>query len=181
MMLQFEMPVPKRESGSNMPKINWLDYVERSHLAMTLQELRHFGFDGLCQQLVGSLAKHLGEGVPDFARNPWILQLHYFIVGHAAYSLLAIGDDLGRPSRIRRLFLSCHTQLSIIAHLNQPEDIKAAEQALRNGDAQKIAPSFVDPYYRKAFDQLNNPANNHTNGILTNNCKTETVKLNDLA
>ena len=66
-------------------------------------------------------------------------------------------------------------------NLNQPEDIKAAQQALQNGDAQQVAPSFVDPYYRKAFDQLNNPANNHSNGVLTNNCKTETVKLNDLA
>jgi len=66
-------------------------------------------------------------------------------------------------------------------NLNQPEDIKAAAQALQNGDAQKVAPSFVDPYYRKAFDQLNKPENNHANGVITNNCKTETVKLNDLA
>ncbi len=30
MTLQFEMPVPKRKSGSNMPKINWLDYAENA-------------------------------------------------------------------------------------------------------------------------------------------------------
>jgi len=34
---------------------------------------------------------------------------------------------------------------------------------------------------RKAYDQLNNPENEHANGIVTNNCKTETQKLNDLA
>lgn len=39
----------------------------------------------------------------------------------------------------------------------------------------------MDPYYRLAFDQLNNPAYNHRNGIIYNNCKTETAKLNNLA
>ena len=66
-------------------------------------------------------------------------------------------------------------------NLNQPEDLAAAVVALKKGYAKRVAPSFVDPYYRKAFNQLNNPKNDHRNGIITNNCKTETVKLNKLA
>ena len=49
-------------------------------------------------------------------------------------------------------------------NLNQPEDMKAAAQALQNGDAQQIGGDYMDPFYRQAFDQLNNPANNHANG-----------------
>ena len=66
-------------------------------------------------------------------------------------------------------------------NLNQPEDINAAQQALQNGYAQKVAPSFMDTYYSQAFNQLNNPANNHGNGVLFNNCKAETGNLNTRA
>ena len=66
-------------------------------------------------------------------------------------------------------------------NLNQPEDISAAQQALQNGYAQKVAPSFMDIYYSQAFNQLNNPAYNHLNGVLINNCKTETGNLNTRA
>lgn len=62
-------------------------------------------------------------------------------------------------------------------NLNQPEDMAAALQALQNGDAQLVAPSSMDPFYRQAFDQLNNPANNHTNLIVGRDCKTETTNL----
>ncbi|AMZ71426.1 MULTISPECIES: RHS repeat-associated core domain-containing protein [Pseudomonas] len=66
-------------------------------------------------------------------------------------------------------------------NLNQPEDISAAEQSLKNGEAKKVGPAFMDSYYRIAFDKLNIPANNHSNGIILNNCKSETANLNNLA
>jgi hypothetical protein len=66
-------------------------------------------------------------------------------------------------------------------NLNQPEDMAAALQALQNGDAQLVGNSDMDPFYRQAFDQLNNPANNHTNWIVSRNCKTETANLGILA
>jgi len=66
-------------------------------------------------------------------------------------------------------------------NLNQPEDIAAAREALQKGYAVKIGPSFVDPYYRRAFNTLNNPINDHRNGVIVNNCKSETVNLNHLA
>lgn len=62
-------------------------------------------------------------------------------------------------------------------NLNQPEDMKAASQALQNGDAQLVGDDYMDPFYRQAFDQLNNPANNHTNLVVGRNCKTETTNL----
>jgi RHS repeat-associated protein len=66
-------------------------------------------------------------------------------------------------------------------NLNQPEDIYAAQQALADGYAHKVAPGYLDRYYRQAFDLLNNPANSHRNGVIFNNCKAETVQLNNLA
>jgi RHS repeat-associated protein len=66
-------------------------------------------------------------------------------------------------------------------NLNQPEDMKAAADALKNGDARTVGPDFMDPYYRKAFDELKDPKNEHSNGILSNNCKTEAEKLNNRA
>ncbi len=66
-------------------------------------------------------------------------------------------------------------------NLNQPEDVRAATEALQKGLARKVAPAFMDAYYRKAFDQLNNPKNSHFNWIIFDNCKDETIKLNDLA
>jgi uncharacterized protein RhaS with RHS repeats len=66
-------------------------------------------------------------------------------------------------------------------NLNQPQDMAAAAQALKNGDATLVAPSSMDPFYRKAFNLLNNSSNNHANWVITNNCKTETQKLGQLA
>ena len=58
---------------------------------MPRQELRHFGFDGLGEQLVCPVAQDLGERIPDFAGHPWILLWDSRIVGQVAYSLLAKG------------------------------------------------------------------------------------------
>jgi hypothetical protein len=41
-----------------------------------------------------------------------------------------------------------------------PEDMSAAAQALMDGYDQQVAPFYVDPYYRNAFDQLIDPAIN---------------------
>jgi len=66
-------------------------------------------------------------------------------------------------------------------NLNQPEDISAAYEGLQVGWAQKVADDYMDQFYMQAFNQLNNPANNHGNGWITNNCKTEANKLGQLA
>ncbi|MFZ1548713.1 MAG: Ig-like domain-containing protein [Candidatus Nitrotoga sp.] len=66
-------------------------------------------------------------------------------------------------------------------NLDQPIDMSTAALTIQQGVAQRVAPSFMDPYYRKAYDQLNRPENEHSNGVVVNNCKVETKKLNDLA
>jgi len=66
-------------------------------------------------------------------------------------------------------------------NLDQSLDIKTAREALDKGYAQKISPAFMDAYYRKAFNQLNKPQFEHSNGVITNNCKTETGNLNERA
>lgn len=66
-------------------------------------------------------------------------------------------------------------------NLDQPIDMSTAAQAIQKGLAQPVAPGFMDPYYRKAYGQLNRPENEHSNGVVVNNCKAETKKLNDLA
>ncbi|MDR3412318.1 MAG: kelch repeat-containing protein [Formivibrio sp.] len=66
-------------------------------------------------------------------------------------------------------------------NLDQAEDMKAAAQALANGDAQMVGGDYMDPFYRQAYDQLNNPANNHGNGWVHNNCKTEANNLRQRA
>ncbi len=45
-----------------------------------VEKLRHFRFNGLGKQLLRSFPKHFGQGVPDFARDPWILECDYLIV-----------------------------------------------------------------------------------------------------
>ncbi len=61
--------------------------------------------------------------------------------------------------------------------MDHPLDIKTAREALDNGLVGKITPNWMDPYFRDAFDKLNKPENNHSNWILYNNCKAETLKL----
>jgi hypothetical protein len=65
--------------------------------------------------------------------------------------------------------------------MDQPEDLAASSQALMNGDATEVAPFVMEPFFQQAYDQLNIPANNHSNWIVTDNCKTETIKLKNLA
>jgi len=62
-------------------------------------------------------------------------------------------------------------------NLNQPEDLAAAAQALNNGDAVLEDGDYMDPFYQQAFNDLNNPANNHANWIVGRNCKTEATNL----
>jgi hypothetical protein len=66
-------------------------------------------------------------------------------------------------------------------NLNQPLDLKTAQQALKDGLAQRVGDATLDPFVRLAFDTMNNERNKHSNGIVTNNCKSEAAKLLDLA
>ncbi|WP_228893679.1 hypothetical protein [Pseudoduganella aquatica] len=65
-------------------------------------------------------------------------------------------------------------------NLNQPLELKTAQQALKDGLAQKVGNATLDPFVRLAFDTMNNARNKHSNGIVTNNCKSEVAKLLDL-
>ena len=72
---------------------------------------------------------------------------------------------------------------------NQPEDINAAKQAIQNmnngkGDGSTTLADDsddLDPYVGQAFRKLENPKNNHKNGWIKNNCKSEAKKLIDEA
>jgi RHS repeat-associated protein len=64
---------------------------------------------------------------------------------------------------------------------NQPEDRKAAEEGLKNDAAWRVGDEGLDPFVEEAFNELNNPKNEHQNGWITFNCKTEATKLVDLA
>ena len=52
---------------------------------------------------------------------------------------------------------------------------------MRDKLAHFIGPDWIDPYFRQAFDQLKKPENEHVNGWVTNNCKSEANKLRELA
>lgn len=64
---------------------------------------------------------------------------------------------------------------------DQPEDIAAAKKAMAKGKADHWFNADWDPFIEDAFNDLNNVKNNHKNGIITNNCKTEAYKLLDRA
>jgi hypothetical protein len=64
-------------------------------------------------------------------------------------------------------------------NLNQPIDVAAAQQALANGDAEREGGSDLDPFINQAYTLFSNPAFNHINGMVTNNCKIEAQKLID--
>ncbi len=66
-------------------------------------------------------------------------------------------------------------------NLDQPLDVLTAKEALDKGLAEKVAGPEFDAYVGQAFMDLNKPQNQHINGIITNNCKTETSKLIDRA
>ena len=61
--------------------------------------------------------------------------------------------------------------------VDQPLDLKTAREALDDGKAQKVGDSKLDPYVQRAFDLINKKENEHTNGVICNNCKSETNKL----
>jgi RHS repeat-associated protein len=60
---------------------------------------------------------------------------------------------------------------------DQPLDMKTAQQALQNGEAEWVGGSNFDPYVELVFSELSSPLFNHSNGIVTNNCKSETNNL----
>ena len=66
-------------------------------------------------------------------------------------------------------------------NIDMPEDMAAAREALSMGMAVKVAPTYMARYYDKASSTLNNPSNEHANGVVVNNCKYEANKLNELA
>ncbi|MGA9071365.1 MAG: RHS repeat-associated core domain-containing protein [Terracidiphilus sp.] len=65
--------------------------------------------------------------------------------------------------------------------MNQPEDLTAASDSLNHGNATEVAPFAMADFYQKAFDQMNHSWNDHGNGLVTNNCKTETQDLGQTA
>jgi RHS repeat-associated protein len=65
--------------------------------------------------------------------------------------------------------------------LNQPLDISTARQALANGQAEWVGGSDLDPYIGQAYNLFVNSAFNHTNWVVTSNCKTEALRLIDRA
>lgn len=62
---------------------------------------------------------------------------------------------------------------------DQPEDHIAAVAALRAGQAERVGSSTLDPYIDSTYGRLDNPLYDHWNGIVTNNCKTESHSLID--
>ena len=64
---------------------------------------------------------------------------------------------------------------------DQPLDMSMGQQALSNGNAGWVDSASLDPYVAEAYQDLNDPTFEHRNGWITNNCKTETGKLLDLA
>src|SRR5437867_9736983 len=82
---------------------------------MSRQKLRHFRLHRLRQQRTGAFAQYLVQRIAYCVRNPWLLQLQNVIVSHGVftpYKRLMIPEE---PSRIRRLLISPHQQLSSIA------------------------------------------------------------------
>ena len=62
-------------------------------------------------------------------------------------------------------------------NLDQPEDIAAANDALKNGSGWKEGEKDLDPFVEKAFNELNKKENEHRNWGIGRNCKTETGNL----
>jgi RHS repeat-associated protein len=60
---------------------------------------------------------------------------------------------------------------------DQPEDVSAANEALRKGYAQHFADAKIDPFVEKEFDSLNKKENEHLNLGIVRNCKFEAGNL----
>jgi RHS repeat-associated protein len=59
----------------------------------------------------------------------------------------------------------------------QPEDRKAAQEAVRDGRIRWEGDESFDNKVEQAFHELNRPENQHKNWVVTNNCKSEAQKL----
>lgn len=62
-------------------------------------------------------------------------------------------------------------------NIDQPLDMITASEAIKNDLAEKVGDSKLDPFVAKEFENLNKKENEHSNHIVTDNCKTETTKL----
>ncbi len=66
-------------------------------------------------------------------------------------------------------------------NIDQQIDLKSAREALNSGKAECRSDIFDNKCVSSAFDILNKKENNHINGMIYFNCKSETTKLLDLA
>jgi hypothetical protein len=66
-------------------------------------------------------------------------------------------------------------------NIDQALDIRAAQLALKDGAAERVGDKDLDPFVTKAFDLSNKKENEHKNGWICNNCKSEANKLVDSA
>jgi hypothetical protein len=66
-------------------------------------------------------------------------------------------------------------------NIDQPLELRTAQLALKDGDAEKVGDKELDPFVIKAFDLSNKKENEHANGWVCNNCKSEANKLVDNA
>lgn len=66
-------------------------------------------------------------------------------------------------------------------NLNQPLDIKTAQEALARGLARRVGSERTDQAVMRAFGILDKKENEHKNGVIAYNCKTEAEKLLQLA
>ncbi len=65
---------------------------------------------------------------------------------------------------------------------NLPQDIKAATEAINNGEAWLKGDSSLDPFIEQAYNQIRgDDGSKHRNWWIANNCKWEGLKLNRLA
>jgi RHS repeat-associated protein len=60
---------------------------------------------------------------------------------------------------------------------DQPEDIKAANDAIASGNANRVGGATLDPFIDKAFNDLKDPKNRHVNMGAVRNCKSEALNL----
>jgi hypothetical protein len=62
---------------------------------------------------------------------------------------------------------------------DQPIDIHAAQSALKDNSAEKIGDKDLDQFVTKAVGLMDKKENEHGNGWICNNCKSEASKLVD--
>jgi len=66
-------------------------------------------------------------------------------------------------------------------NMDQPLDLGAARQALDKTEAEWVGDSSLNGDVKTAFSILNRKENEHENGLISNNCKTEASRLVDVA